>query len=785
MSLQVWLPLNGNLDNQGLSDISVTNYGATVDNSGKIGKCYSFDGTNDYLQITNYHMSNLVEYSIACWVYPTSDVDYLFLVRGNGQHQIHLSGDGLMFRDTKNSSQRIVPWNYTFMANTWTHICCTYKLGEIFLYCNGVQTNHNTLYTHSNSQTNANNTEIRIGRQQSSTSDSYFSGKINDFRIYNHALSLKEIKEISKGLVLHYPLDDKYIESTTNLCNGLIAGGRTTVINNTIVNTGANADTYWYIKPKKALVGGATYTVSCCLSGFSSNSTYISWGVCAQSGANSAGSWKCYNGHNEFTFTMPSNLDGSTAKIIFDDNGGTRTEIFTISQIQLEKKDHATGYAGIGGIRNSTIVYDCSGYQNNGTIINLSCSNDTIKNQSSTSFDGNTSVIQLGNISSLLQNTFTMNLWFKKSELGSKAYETLFGGPSGFEIDTRAGSSSTLSLYMTPKRGGNAFSPFNFNQWYMVTMVNDGTNELYYINGELKKTIEKKSMPNGNYFIGSWSRATSQNYKGLISDFRLYTTPLSEEDILQLYHISVIADRNGKLNTYQYNEQDNKKQFLKQNISKFENYYELQAINPNIMPNSVTMALGSASAASGTWRLTGTSRMTRSRVLIEDSPIGECYGFQSSGIQSSTINDTSCYGIDSFPFQANTDYVISFYARKTAGVQAYAGFSIYRCTYKEGSYIRLQQQYYITPLLQSGEWIRCWQHIVTNSSTNRNIYIGITTGTQSATAQICAVKIEKGTLPSEWQPKETDENYEQYRIKDNTITINRQNCIFANSFYEI
>ena len=46
MALRVWLPLNGNINNYGISDVTVTNNGATIDNNGKIGKCYSFNGSS-------------------------------------------------------------------------------------------------------------------------------------------------------------------------------------------------------------------------------------------------------------------------------------------------------------------------------------------------------------------------------------------------------------------------------------------------------------------------------------------------------------------------------------------------------------------------------------------------------------------------------------------------------------------------------------------------------------------------------------------------------------------
>lgn len=59
MALRVWLPLNGNLENKGLSNCTVTNNGATIDNSGKIGKTYLFDANDDFISIDGADIRNI------------------------------------------------------------------------------------------------------------------------------------------------------------------------------------------------------------------------------------------------------------------------------------------------------------------------------------------------------------------------------------------------------------------------------------------------------------------------------------------------------------------------------------------------------------------------------------------------------------------------------------------------------------------------------------------------------------------------------------------------------
>jgi hypothetical protein len=69
MSLRVWLPLTGNLENKGLLTLtSPNNVGAVINSSGKIGSCYSFNGSNQRIEFNHDKtIWNNKEISICMW----------------------------------------------------------------------------------------------------------------------------------------------------------------------------------------------------------------------------------------------------------------------------------------------------------------------------------------------------------------------------------------------------------------------------------------------------------------------------------------------------------------------------------------------------------------------------------------------------------------------------------------------------------------------------------------------------------------------------------------------
>lgn len=181
------------------------------------------------------------------------------------------------------------------------------------------------------------------------------------------------------------------------------------------------------------------------------------------------------------------------------------------------------------------ILFDRSGYCLSAvTPYNLSYKN------SCAVFNGTNSSIQIPPMTQINSGgLFTMNVWFLKSSFGSKGWETIFGGPGGFELETKR--STAKNPVIVPYSWGGRSSaathdmPYSLSAWTMVSMVRNASNCKFFVDGELKYTGTRGSIPNGNYFIGSWSTTSSQNFKGNVSNFKLYRKDLTDEEIAELY----------------------------------------------------------------------------------------------------------------------------------------------------------------------------------------------------------------------------------------------------------
>ena len=229
MSLQIWLPLTGHTRNKGLwkstTEFSVTNTNfITINDSGKIGKCYNFNSTATNSGIFHSDANYMADYinnhsfSICAWIQTTAtDTCVISLSYGV---RIFV-GDASHTYITLYNSSRTVGCGAGMAVNdgTWHHVCGIYNVdtNKIQFYVDGIKKNevsYTSGYTYASSWANG----LFIGRDpnNSTVNDHYlYKGNMNDVRIYDHAISQAEIKELSKALAVHYKLDDMF--SSDNL----------------------------------------------------------------------------------------------------------------------------------------------------------------------------------------------------------------------------------------------------------------------------------------------------------------------------------------------------------------------------------------------------------------------------------------------------------------------------------------------------------------------------------------------------------------------------------------
>lgn len=577
MSLQVWLPLNGNLNNQGLSNIAVTNNGATIDNNGKIGKCYKFDGSSSIN--TNYDWNPDNVFSVSVWIY--RDGAGGTVIRNSTKYSPVIDFGG------SNSNMRVFFWystssyimlpEYSITMNIWTHVVITKNESSFSLYVNGL-----LVRTVETSEKCYNTGFLQIG--YCNTIPTFFNGKLNDLRIYDHCLSPLEVKQISQGLVCHYQLKSQYETGQVNKYSGDVAEG--SLIANQFTKTKLEGERGYNYKLSHTGSGGNMWA--------SMNAGYFSFTVgkkyyysckvrCHSKNFNMA--LRASRSDNDWVTNMTYvlNPDGEwheyvvsqTINSTYDRSGSTVTccpvlEFYTeslvtsgtvysadfdIKDIQVIESDCYVPF--IDNDMVSNVVSDCSGYGNNGTAKGVITWNGDSPRYSGCYFF-NVSGIYKDNINLTLSD-FTISYWLKRDS--TTGYNKMFfGSNSSSSVNTawyHYGDNSFKFPLGEFYYNHNAGSEGDLlNQWVLFTFVYDGSTLKVYRNS----VYEGSKSFSGNVLLSNLSVGIGYDDSGFwghasMSDFRIYSTALSEEDVKALYSISASIDKTGVLSAYEFVEE--------------------------------------------------------------------------------------------------------------------------------------------------------------------------------------------------------------------------------------
>lgn len=618
MSLLVWLPLNGNLENWGSSPakFSLVNSSGglkTVTTGKTTANCYqrATANTADYITSDiNFTMSG--DITIACWCkltgYGTTD-------SANGIVTNHGHGSGgagitmryigakdyrMSFNAGTDGSNRYYNHYYgnTNIYGAWHHLCLTYNRANqrYQLYVDG---NLQTLYngngvsqgTYITFGDNAQPRPFRLFDWSTdySTNAAYKPPcYLNDVRLYDHCLSAKEVKLLAQGLIAHYKLD---------------AGGNNNLLPGSWNFSGSSGNGVvsldeegWYKKSYTHPAGSSSYNDFCQwgnVQTVSANETYTVSFLAKSSDAtknlvvyfynNSSGvqvsNITSSQGHNkggtdgncQLTLTTEWERYWITWKFNSTTTALKKTLLFRIlaaggnvqlAQVKLEKGAQPTNYSLGMSETNLTIGDDSSGYGNHGSLSgNFILDSDSPRHNCCTVFNGTDTRIAL-NIKPLMQSVLkdkcTVNFWVNETNTGSRS--VYFGGFSGsnFNIEMSGGK---FRVYWNGSPDISTSSIVN-GVWAMFTVVVDvKTGIKIYKNGVLEYTHSGAltditgGFTNNTFRIGSDSRTDDTMAECKMSDFRIYCSALSVDDIVTLYNSAGSVAKNGALIAYDFYEQ--------------------------------------------------------------------------------------------------------------------------------------------------------------------------------------------------------------------------------------
>ena len=181
--------------------------GANTTSSGKYSYGGSFDGTDDYVGITNNQTLDVTTtYTLSAWVMPDQIRNYevIFIRGSNTASDIELyirAADLAIVHNRNNGGTMTYHTNITNPpTGQWTHIVLTYdQTNKWRLYYNGLEKSLGSFEAGSGESPLDTNKDWHIGQTDNTGtfgSNNEFDGTIDDARIYNRALSPTEVQQL-------------------------------------------------------------------------------------------------------------------------------------------------------------------------------------------------------------------------------------------------------------------------------------------------------------------------------------------------------------------------------------------------------------------------------------------------------------------------------------------------------------------------------------------------------------------------------------------------------------
>ena len=479
MALRVWLPLNGNMENKGLSNIVATNSGTIINNNGKIGQCYEFDGNDDFISI-DYSQCFNKYWTYCCWIYNDDSGGRGVLYGDYGlSNTVNINIEKWTNETIRlywNNSEDLYFSRSALPVGKWTHLALSYDGTEVIVYINGIKSESKEQVLNAINKT----TGLFLLGRDNRTGTTAFKGKMNDFRLYDECLSSKQIREIAKGLVAHYKLDN-YIDN---------------LISNNV--------TQYVVMPEAS--------------------------------AATVGKIAQYIGTTNGNYTNGYFYKGISRSIL---NSETFEFITTYDWSNIQ-------------VQISNLITDVSGNGYNANISgSLTLNNNSPRYNSSTSLNSTLINSPAGKVLATSKD-FTINGWFYHIS-GTNYYASAENSNTSVCLENGR-------FFVYPTSGSAYVGTWQStdNTWQMLTLVHNSVSQTLtlYINGVQSEQINTDGTIFANNTLNIGGRQNSAGYNGSISDFRIYATALSADDIKGLYQTSAWVDNENNVYAYNFVEEE-------------------------------------------------------------------------------------------------------------------------------------------------------------------------------------------------------------------------------------